>query len=428
MYRIFIFLYLCALRLAAIWNPKARLWVRGRKSVIPEMRRRFQGEHRQVVWFHCASLGEFEQGRPLIEALRESHPDICILLTFFSPSGYEACKTYAGADHILYLPMDSPGNARRFLDACSPSFAVFVKYEFWHFYLRALSGRGIPTLLVSAVFRPDQPFFRWYGGFWRNMLGAYSRIFVQDESSLTLLEDLGFGGKAVLSGDTRFDRVLEITRGAGAIAHDAGAIRHDDAAKGIPAAADFAGDGPVIVAGSTWSEDEKELAHFVRTHPDVRFILAPHEIGKDHLREIAHRFPDHVLYSEYCKKPVQAQCLVIDNIGMLSRLYQYAAITYVGGGFAGDGVHNVLEPAVWGKPVVFGPIYDKYREATELLQSGGGFTASTTLELEKCLEHLLHDPAGLEKAGRSARTYVENKAGATRRILGYIQENRLLTN
>jgi 3-deoxy-D-manno-octulosonic-acid transferase len=446
MYRIFIFLYLCAIRLAALWNPKARLWVLGRKDWIAETSRHFKDEQRTVVWFHCASLGEFEQGRPLIEQLRQRYPGIYILLTFYSPSGYEACKDYQGADHISYLPIDTPANARRFIDICAPSLVVFVKYEFWHHYLEALKTRQIPTLLVSAVFRDNQPFFRWYGRFWRNMLGAFSQFFVQDNRSLDLLEGLGLGGKSIFSGDTRFDRVLEITE--------------DRAGRAIPPAAAFADGGPLIVAGSTWSEDEKELAHFVRTHPGVRFILAPHEISKEHLREIRQRFPDHVLYSEYSrtyaekttrvsetatqatetanqttetinlatKTTTPPQCLIIDNIGMLSRLYQYATITYVGGGFGGDGVHNVLEAAVWGKPVVFGPIYDKYREAIELLESGGGLTASSTLELEKNFDQLLKDKDSLERAGRAARAYVENKTGATRRILDYIQEKRLLTN
>jgi 3-deoxy-D-manno-octulosonic-acid transferase len=418
MYRISIFLYLYAIRLASLWNPKARLWVLGRKEGIAEARRRFRDEQRTVVWFHCASLGEFEQGRPLIEQLRRRHPRICVLLTFFSPSGYEACKNYGGADHILYLPLDTPRNARCFIDACAPALAVFVKYEFWHYYLETLKTRHIPTLLVSAVFRENQPFFRWYGRFWRNMLGAFTQFFVQDTTSLDLLKGLGLGEKAIFSGDTRFDRVLEITEDG-------------DGREILPAAA-FSAGGPLVVAGSTWSEDEKELAHFVRSHPEVRFILAPHEISKEHLREIRQRFPDHILYSEYAgvyaEKRVPAQCLIIDNIGMLSRLYQYATITYVGGGFGGDGVHNVLEAAVWGKPVVFGPVYDKYREATELVEAGGGLTASNTLELEKCFDRLLKDGADLEQAGRSARAYVENKTGATRRILEYIQEKRLLTN
>lgn len=428
MYRIFIFLYLFAIRLAALWNPKARTWLLGRKDGIPQLRRSLGSEQRTVVWFHCASLGEFEQGRPLIEQLRLRYPGVYILLTFFSPSGYEACKNYAGADHIAYLPMDTPGNARSFLDACSPSLAIFVKYEFWHYYLEALKTRQIPTLLVSAVFRDDQPFFRWYGRFWRNMLGSFSKIFVQDNRSLDLLKGLKLGDKAVFSGDTRFDRVLEITE--------------DGARREIPPAAAFAAGHTLIVAGSTWSEDEKELAHFVRAHPDVRFIIAPHEIGKEHLKEIRQRFPDHILYSEYEKtylgtgatgassaeRPRQAQCLIIDNIGLLSRLYQYGAITYVGGGFGGDGVHNVLEAAVWGKPVVYGPIYDKYREATELLESGGGLTASNTLELEHTFGRLLKDPGAREQAGNAARIYVERKTGATRCILEYIHEKRLLTS
>lgn len=410
MYRTFVFLYPLFIRLAALWNPKAREWIRGRKGLSAALAARFRDETRPVAWFHCASLGEFEQGRPLIEGLRRTHPGTCILLTFFSPSGLEASKNYSGADHILYLPMDSPIRARQFMDAVKPTLAVFIKYEFWHYYLSELHRRRIPTLLASAVFRADQPFFRWYGGFWRRMLNDFSCVFVQDQASLDLLAGLGLGERVRLSGDTRFDRVLEITAAAG---------------PDLSPALAFAQGAPVVVAGSTWDEDEKELAHFVRTHPNIRFIIAPHEISKDHIRAIQHAFPESVPYSTY-RPGSHARCLIIDNIGMLSRLYRLATVTYVGGGFGGDGVHNVLEAAVWGKPVVFGPIYDKYREATELIKAGGGFAAGNTLELEECFRRLLDHPADLTRAGQSARTYVERKAGATGRILGYIQENRLL--
>jgi 3-deoxy-D-manno-octulosonic-acid transferase len=415
MYRIFIFLYPLSVRVAALWNPKARLWVSGRKNLIPQIEVRLAGDSRPVVWFHCASLGEFEQGRPIMEEVKRQFPDICLLLTFFSPSGYEAGKGYTGADHVFYLPMDAPGAARRFLEAVKPTLAIFIKYEFWHYYLDGLRRDQVPTLLASAAFRSNQPFFRWYGGFWRRMLGAFSYFFVQDEESLALLQGLGLGDKAMISGDTRFDRVLEI-------AHTG---------KGIPAAAAFAGNGPVIVAGSTWDEDEKELAHFVRTHPEVHFIIAPHEISKDHIQAIRQRFPGCVLFSEYSQAfPADpgAHCLIIDNIGMLSRLYQYGTITYVGGGFGGDGVHNVLEAAVWGKPVVYGPIYDKYREAIELLEAGGGFSATSTLDLEKCLKELLEKPGAIASAGEASRRYVTHKAGATDRIVKYIKDQYLPEN
>ncbi|TDW95795.1 3-deoxy-D-manno-octulosonic acid transferase [Dinghuibacter silviterrae] len=440
MYRTFIFLYPLFVRLASLWNPKARGWVRGRKGLLEDLESRFRGENRPVAWFHCASLGEFEQGRPLIEGLRKTHPGVCILLTFFSPSGLEISKKYTGADVICYLPMDGPRNARAFLQAVKPAIAVFVKYEFWHFYLSALRRTGVPTLLASAVFRADQPFFRWYGGFWRKMLGCFTRIFVQDQVSLELLAGLGLTDRIQWSGDTRFDRVLELTGAAlpalagAASPHDlaGGATLPATAAPHAPAAARpldpalapaaaFSGDGPVIVAGSTWDEDEKELVHFARTHPHIRFILAPHEISKEHIRAIQHAFPESVPYSTYTPG-THARCLIIDNIGMLSRLYQLGTITFVGGGFGGDGVHNVLEAAVWGKPVVFGPIFDKYREATELIEAGGGFTVDNALALESCFRQLLDHPDTLAAAGQAARAYVEREAGATGRILSYIQE------
>jgi 3-deoxy-D-manno-octulosonic-acid transferase len=252
------------------------------------------------------------------------------------------------------------------------------------------------------------------------MLGCFTRIFVQDKPSLHLLTNLGLAERVQLSGDTRFDRVLELTGGTppgDGPATLAGANRPADPA--LARAAAFAGDGLVIVAGSTWDEDEKELVHFARTHPHIRFILAPHEISKDHIRSIQHAFPESVPYSTYTPG-THARCLIIDNIGMLSRLYQLGTITFVGGGFGGDGVHNVLEAAVWGKPVVFGPIFDKYREATELIEAGGGFTADNALSLERCFRELLDRPDTLAAAGRAARAYVERKAGATDRILGYI--------
>lgn len=431
MYRIFTFLYPLFVRLAAPWNPKARRWIDGRKELMENVKATFQSETRAIVWFHCASLGEFEQGRPLIEGLRRQQPNVCVLLTFFSPSGLEVSRGYAGADHIFYLPMDSPRNARRFLDAVGPALAVFVKYEFWHYYLSELHNRKVPTLLVSAVFRPDQPFFRWYGAFWRRMLHAYTAIFVQDKASLRLLS--GLAPSVFLSGDTRFDRVLELAPTLPATAPHS----RPESTLAQPFPPDsplaplfalvvaFAAGGPTIVAGSTWDEDEKELAHFVRTHPNIHFIIAPHELSKEHVHTILHAFPESVPLSTW-SPGLHARCLVIDNIGMLSRLYQLGTITYVGGGFGGDGVHNVLEPAVWGKPVVFGPIYDKYREASELIEAGGALTADNTLSLEQCFRRLLDDPAVRTAAGHAARAYVERQAGATKKILEYIAAERLL--
>lgn len=421
MYRIFTFLYPLFVRLAAPWNPKARSWLQGRKGLMENVKAAFRSENRAVVWFHCASLGEFEQGRPLIEGLRRRQPNVCVLLTFFSPSGLEASRGYAHADHVFYLPMDSPRNARLFIDAVRPTLAVFIKYEFWLYYLSGLQRRGVPTLLASAVFRADQPFFRWYGAFWRRMLRTYTAIFVQDKSSLKLIS--GLATAVFLSGDTRFDRVLELAPSLPVVTPFP---PESPLAPLFAKVTAFAAGSPVIVAGSTWDEDEKELAHFVRTHPNIHFIIAPHELSKDHIHAIQSAFPESVPLSAW-KQGRHARCLIIDNIGMLSRLYQLGTITYVGGGFGGDGVHNVLEPAVWGKPVVFGPIFDKYREASELIQAGGAFSADNTLSLEQCFRRLLDDASVRAAAGQAARTYVERQAGATKKILEYIDTQRLLT-
>ena len=290
---------------------------------------------------HCASLGEFEQGRPLLEALKTANPAQKIVLTFFSPSGYEVMKNYKGADFVFYLPMDSPVNAKMFLDAVNPSIVLWVKYEYWFYYLSMLKQRNIPTLLVSGIFRQNQPFFKWYGDIWRKMLQSFTHFFVQNNESVKLLSTIGFKENVTLTGDTRFDRVLEIA----------------DHFTAVPGIAEFCGDSPVIVAGSTWEEDEIELLHFVNVHKNVKFIIAPHEIDKANLKDVKEEFPHSIFYSELQSEQQTTvndqrstpNVLIIDNIGTLSRLYKYATITYVGGGYGADGVHNVLEAAVYGK-------------------------------------------------------------------------------
>lgn len=408
LYRLFIALYAFAIRIAAFWNAKARLWVAGRK-VFPEI----PDTQLPRIWMHCASLGEFEQGRPVLEQLRRHYPHHEIVLSFFSPSGYTASRSYAGADHIVYLPMDTPANARRFIDVVRPSLVLWVKYEYWFYYLSALQERRIPVLLISGIFRPGQPFFAWYGARWRKILQAFTALFVQTPEAAALLHGLlGQSLPIIVSGDTRFDRVLQIVRSFAPIA---------------PVAA-FCEGHRVVVAGSTWEEDETELIHYVRQHPELRFIIAPHEIDAANIAEVSARFPGSMLYSHWEASGGNGHVLIIDNIGMLSRLYHYATITYVGGGFGDDGVHNVLEAAVYGKPVVFGPEYEKYVEAEELVAVGGAFSIAQALELEALLDRLLGDAAALEKAGTAAGQFVAGRAGATDTIIGYIQENRLLTN
>ncbi len=429
LYNLFLVLYSAGIRIASLWNPKAKKWVNGRKDIFAKINPKLptgpcgQTTNHKLIWMHCASLGEFEQGRPLLEELKITNPEKKIVLTFFSPSGYEVMKDYKGADHIFYLPMDSPANAKKFLDAINPSLVLWVKYEYWFYYLAEIKKRNIPTLLVSGIFRNNQPFFSWYGNIWRKMLGSFTHFFVQNEESKELLASLGFTNNVSINGDTRFDRVLEI----------AGNF------KPFPLIDEFCGNHSVIVAGSTWEEDEIELLHFVNTNPDIKFIIAPHEINDENLSDVKDEFPKSVFYSELeptpnpqpqttNNKPPTTNVLIIDNIGMLSRLYKYATIAYVGGGFGGDGVHNVLEAAVYGKPVVFGPVYEKFDEAFGLVNAGGGISIDGPVNLEAVLNNLLQNEEERLSRGEAAKQYVQENAGASKKIIQFIHEKRLLTN
>jgi len=406
------------------FNNKARRWLSGRKDLFTHLGVFAGGTQKPIIWFHCASLGEFEQARPLLEAIRQQYPRYNILLSFFSPSGYEIRKDYAGADWVSYLPMDSAGNAKRFLDLVKPVLVVWVKYEYWHFYLQQIKKRNIPLLLVSGIFRAEQPFFRTWGNFHRNMLACFSWLFVQNQESKKLLGTIGFSENVTTSGDTRFDRVIAIAGGADTI---------------LPVEKFIAG-CQVIVAGSTWAEDEEELDHFANTHPEIKLIIAPHEIDEDHLKDIEKLFHHSIRYSKLNAQasmnvPIpnsalgpHPNVLIIDNIGMLSRLYKYATIAYIGGGFGDDGVHNVLEAAVYSKPVLFGPVYEKFVEAVELIDAGGAFSIDNALDLEEILLALLKTGDEYHTAAKAAGDYVYAHTGATNKILSYIQENRLLTN
>lgn len=413
-YKLFLFLYLCGMRVAAIANPKAKKWLTGRKDIFATINSQLPTPDSRLVWMHCASLGEFEQGRPLLEELKMQYPQQKIVLTFFSPSGYEVMKDYKGADHIFYLPMDSVENATKFLDTVNPALVLWVKYEYWFYYLTEIKQRNIPTILVSGIFRKDQPFFKWYGAIWKQMLDSFTHFFVQNDESKQLLATLGFTKNVTINGDTRFDRVLEIAANFTPVDGIAG----------------FCGDAPVIVAGSTWEEDEIELLHFVNVNKHVKFIIAPHEIDKSNLKDVKEEFPDSIFYSELEDKQLStANVLIIDNIGMLSRLYKYATITYVGGGYGADGVHNVLEAAVYGKPVVFGPVYEKYYEAIGLVSSGGAISIDGgPVKLETVLNGLLQDETERKKRGEAAEQFVLDNAGASKKIMQYIQEKRLLTS
>ena len=407
LYDLFLKLYPLGIRIAAIWNHKAKLWIKGRKK-FPSV----NAGKNETVWMHCASLGEFEQGRPLIEEIRRDYPGSMIVITFFSPSGYEIQKNYKGADHIFYLPADSRANAKEFIRRIQPRLVLWVKYEYWYYYLNELKRKKIPALLISGSFRKDQPFFKWYGNFWKKMLGCFTYFFLQNNRSKNLLESIDIKN-ATVSGDTRFDRVITIAENC------------DE----LPWIKEFCGDDKVIVAGSTWEDDEAEWVHYAKKNVDIKFIIAPHEVDKENLADVKKAFKGSILYSELNEFTIETtNVIIIDNIGMLSRLYKYADITYVGGGFGEDGLHNILEAAVYGKPVIFGPVFEKNFEAQELIECGGGITIENALELEKVLDHLLKNPEELNERGDAAKNYVYRNAGATGKIMKYIQENRLLTS
>ncbi len=418
LYNIFLFLYGRGIRLAALFNEKARLWVEGRRNWQEQLRAAMAQEPgRPTVWMHSASLGEFEQGRPLLEYIRKTYPQYRILVSFFSPSGYTIRKDWPGADIVTYLPLDNYRHARSFVEIVQPALVLWVRYDFWYYTLNRLQKNKTPVILVSGHFRASQPFFKWYGNLHRHMLHCFRMLFVQDASSVDLLRTAGISNVQV-SGDTRFDRVS--------------ALKADG--KTLPAVEAFIRQKPVLVAGSTWQEDEEELDHYANTHPEICFILAPHEISEAHLVEIEKLFTGTIRYSVWEKEYREGKqagpqhVLIIDNIGMLAYLYRYARVAFVGGGFGDDGLHNILEPAAWGVPVVFGPETDGYPEAPALIDAGGAFAVDHALELEKCLDRLFTDEGLQSAAATAAGKFVAAQKGATETILHYLEENRLLTN
>jgi 3-deoxy-D-manno-octulosonic-acid transferase len=415
LYQLFLVLYQAGIRIAANWNPKAKRWLRGRKKIWSQLEMALSpGKDKHTLWIHCASLGEFEQGRPVIETLRVQFPHAFIVLSFFSPSGYEVQKDYKHADHVCYLPIDGVDNARRFLDIVNPQLVIFVKYEFWFYYIKELKQRKIPLLLVSAIFRAEQPFFLWYGGFFRKMLSGFHHFFVQDEASKNLLQPLVPAADITLSGDTRFDRVLEIAKQREA----------------IPLVETFCAGTRTIVAGSTWKEDEEMLANYMKQKPGFKLILVPHETNAANINRICTLFPEAILYSDLLKgvEYKDERVLIINSVGLLSRLYYYARVTYIGGGFTKDGIHNTLEAAVYGKPVVFGPNYQKYLEAIGLIKCGGGISFKDEEELSTYLDRFLKNESAFITSGSASTAFIQYQQGATAKIIHYIQENRLFTN
>ncbi len=395
------------IRLTAKYNQKARLWVQGRKQLFEILEKAIENKPMaKRAWFHCASLGEFEQGRPLMDAFRLEHPDYLIILTFFSPSGFENRKNYKGADIISYIPLDTRTNAGRFLEIIRPDIVFFVKYEFWFNILDILQQKKIPHYLVSAIFRADQHFFKWYGDWPRSVLKGFTHIFVQNEYSAELLEFVGITNVSI-SGDTRFDRVVDIA----------------SQAKQFPLIEAFSKGETVLVAGSTWPADEEILVRYMNENPGkVKLILAPHEIHDPEIQSLISQ-PEIVAarYSTFTEdQSAKTSILIIDSIGLLSQIYRYGKIAYIGGGF-GAGIHNVLEAAVYGMPVFFGPNYGKFHEAIELISADGGITFHNYTDFEKKLNHFLEDPAKLSKSSAASKNYVISRIGATSVILDLIR-------
>jgi 3-deoxy-D-manno-octulosonic-acid transferase len=386
------------MKFASLWHPKAKLWVSGRKDWEEKLRSNV-GEIESSVWFHFASLGEFEQGRPVLEALKKAEPETNIVISFFSPSGYEICKNYPLAKAVCYLPLDTPNNAATFIEIIKPKYAVFTKYEYWFYFFKGLHKKEIPLYLISGIFRKNQAFFKCYGGFYRQMLGFISYFFVQNEESKTLLNSLGIT-QVVVSGDTRFDRVAE----------------HAKNKKELKEIKDFCGSSKVLVAGSTWPADEELLKSIIESYTDWKCIIAPHEISEANLQRLEEQLVGKTIrYSNLATNTsILPEVLIIDNIGLLSSLYAYGNIAYIGGGF-GKGIHNTLEAAAFGLPVIFGPRYEKFQEAKDLIQIQAGFSISNKAELTSCFEHLQNDSKN--SAGAKAKAYVDSHTGATAQIL-----------
>jgi len=407
LYNIFIQLYSLTAKLLSFNNKKAKLWIEGRVHIFSELTKAFNNNTSPVIWMHCASLGEFEQGRPIIEKFIVQNSKFKVLITFFSPSGFEVQKNYTGANWIFYLPIDTAKNAKQFYEVVKPKLILFVKYEFWYHYISEAKARNIPLLLVSGIFREKQPFFKWYGKLHREMLNNFTYLFVQNQESFSLLKTIHQTNNIAVCGDTRFDRVIEIA----------------SQTKSFQNIENFISNATVIVAGSTWTEDDEELDHYANTHPEIKFIIAPHNVGSDRLTECLKLYKHSVLYSKIATATNDTNVLIIDNIGMLSTLYKYATICFVGGGFGGDGVHNVLEAAVYKKPILFGPEYEKYIEAIELIDANGAVSIDDALQLEQTLNRFINDETKTLETGLNAGNYVKNNSGATQEIVSYILSN-----
>jgi 3-deoxy-D-manno-octulosonic-acid transferase len=410
LYNLVIYLYGLVIKLASINKLKAKQWVAGRKNWRENLSKKITALNSEnILWVHCSSYGEFEQGRPLIEAIKKKHPGYKIILSFFSPSGYEAFKDWAGADLICYLPLDTKKNARDFINIAKPKASIFIKYEFWLNFLFELEKQNIPTYLVSAVFKPHHPFFRWYGGIFRRSLATFNKLFIQDEASGKLLEKIDIKNYEVC-GDTRFDRVIEVKENF----------------VELPLIKEFCGNEKILVAGSTWPGDEELLveAYKLLNLPDLKLIIVPHNVEeKDIAKLTALLTSNEITYNLFSEQKLNknAKVLVVDKIGLLSQIYHYASVVYIGGGL-NEGIHNCLEPAVYYKPVVFyGDDYHKYNEATELIDLKAAKNISSATGLSDEVSNFLNDKVALNGIENNLKSYFQKKSGTTKKVMAILK-------
>lgn len=404
LYNFFIKLYGFIIKVSALFNSKAGKWVRGRHAIFEQLQDAIP-PNRKIIWVHTASLGEFEQGRTLIEALRNRYTDYQILLTFFSPSGYEIRKDYDQVDFVFYLPLDTPKNARRFVSIVRPQFAIFVKYEFWYNYLHELHNFGSDIYYISSIFRKNQYFFKWYGKWFREQLKLITHFFVQTDTSADILNEIGIYNICI-SGDTRFDRVYQLSQKA----------------EKFPLVEKFKSENKLFIAGSTWGPDESIIYPYIEKNPEIKFVIAPHDVNRADgiIKKLKNKA---IAFSNVTDETLSNyQVLVIDSIGKLAHLYQYADICYIGGGF-GSAIHNIQEPVTFGKPVMFGPKFEKFKEAVDLIERGGAFNVNNTEDLNQTAKKLLGNHKALMDASQTCKDYIDEMRGATQAVMNFLQIN-----
>jgi 3-deoxy-D-manno-octulosonic-acid transferase len=402
-YNLGIKVFILLVKIASFKNPKAKKLIEGRKGLLKRVKKE-QDPKEQVIWVHCASLGEFEQGRPLIEEIKRIYPEKKILLTFFSPSGYEVQKNYGNADYIYYLPADTRRNARRFIKYCNPEVVFFIKYEYWYNFLSVLKKKSVPVYFVSSIFRKDQLFYKWYGGWYRKMLKKVTHFFLQNQESADLLQSLGINHFSVI-GDTRFDRVAHVFENI----------------KPIPVIEQFLGSQKAIIAGSSWKAEEALLMQYYRINPAFKLIIVPHEVSDENIQRIKNQFGENAICLSKVTKTIgkEKNILIVDSYGMLTSLYQYGYISIVGGGF-GAGIHNILEAATFGMPIIIGPNYERFQEAIDMVNQHCAFPVANIEEFNTVMNHLLKDPTLVFTISKIASDYVKANVGATPKILDFV--------